>query len=105
MLGATTPNNLITAIELGNVAFLKKLPTIGPKAASQIILDLKGRLVHDDKNNSSAKKSEVYSDVYDALRQFGFKVTEIDSVINKITNIEQKETKTIIKECLQMLRK
>ncbi len=106
ILGATTTNALITAIELGNIAFLKKLPAIGPKAAQQIVLDLKGKLVSDDDSNKpSSKKNEIYSDVYDALRQFGFKVSEIDSAINKIENIENKQTSNIIKECLQMLRK
>lgn len=106
ILGATTVNALISAIELGNIAFLKKLPSIGPKAAQQIILDLKGKLVSDDQvNKASSKKSDLYSDVYDALRQFGFKVNEIDSVINKIENIQTKQTAQIIKECLQLLRK
>lgn len=106
ILGATTTNALISAIELGNISFLKKLPSIGPKAAQQIILDLKGKLVSDEQaNKPSAKKSETYSDVYDALRQFGFKVAEIDSVINKIENIENKQIPVIIRECLQMLRK
>ena len=106
ILGATTTNSLITAIELGNIAFLKKLPSIGPKAAQQIILDLKGKLISvEDANKPSVKKSETYSDVYDALRQFGFKVSEIDSVINKIESIESKQTPQIIKECLKLLRK
>ena len=87
-------------------AFLKKLPSIGPKAAQQIILDLKGKLISDEQaNKPSAKKSDKYSDVYDALRQFGYKVTEIDNVINKVENIEGKKTAEIIRECLKMLRK
>ena len=64
ILGATTTNSLISAIELGNIAFLKKLPSIGPKAAQQIILDLKGKLISDEQaNKPSAKKSDKYSDV------------------------------------------
>lgn len=106
ILGATTTNALITAIELGNIAFLKKLPSIGPKAAQQIILDLKGKLIADNTTpKGQIKKSEQYSDVYDALRQFGFKVSEIDNVISKVENIEGKSTAQIIKECLKMLRK
>ena len=87
ILGATTVNSLISAIELGNVAFLKKLPSVGPKAAQQIILDLKGKLVMDNNPIKPSKRSDTYSDVYDALRQFGFKVSEIDSVIDKVENI------------------
>ncbi|MBQ8206851.1 MAG: Holliday junction branch migration protein RuvA [Bacilli bacterium] len=106
ILGATTTNSLISAIELGNIAFLKKLPSIGPKAAQQIILDLKGKLISDEQaNKPSAKKSDKYSDVYDALRQFGYKVAEIDNAINKVENIENLQTVTIIKECLKLLRK
>lgn len=105
ILGATTVNSLISAIELGNVAFLKKLPSVGPKAAQQIILDLKGKLVMDNNPNKPSKRSDTYSDVYDALRQFGFKVSEIDSVIDKVENIENKQTTQIIKDCLKMLRK
>ena len=105
ILGATSTNSLINAIELGNVAFLKKLPSVGPKAAQQIILDLKGKLILDESSSKTTKKSDTYSDVYDALRQFGFKVTEIDNVIDKVENIESKQTAQIIKDCLKMLRK
>lgn len=106
ILGATTVSNLISAIELGNVGFLKKLPSIGPKAAQQIVLDLKGKLVIDDQaNKASVKKDEKYADVYDALRQFGFKVSEIDNTIDKVENIEKKSTSDIIRECLKLLRK
>ena len=105
ILGATTTNSLISAIELGNIAFLKKLPSVGPKAAQQIILDLKGKLIFDNSPSKTNKKSDTYSDVYDALRQFGFKVSEIDNVIDKVENIESKQTPQIIKDCLKMLRK
>ena len=106
ILGATTTNSLISAIELGNIAFLKKLPSIGPKAAQQIVLDLKGKLISDEQvNKPSTKKSDKYSDVYDALRQFGYKVSEIDNAINKVENIESLQTVSIIKECLKLLRK
>lgn len=105
ILGATTTSSLISAIELGNIAYLKKLPSIGPKAAQQIILDLKGKLVFDNSSNKPSKRSETYSDVYDALRTLGFKVNEIDNVIDKVENIESKQTNIIIKDCLKMLRK
>ena len=67
---------------------------------------MKGKLISDEQaNKPSAKKSDKYSDVYDALRQFGYKVTEIDNAINKVDNIENLQTVTIIKECLKLLRK
>ena len=42
--GEKSISNLIEAIEVGNLNYLKKLPGVGPKAAGQIILDLKGQL-------------------------------------------------------------
>ena len=44
-LSATTPSNFINAIKNSDIKYLKKLPGIGPKVASQIVLDLKGHLV------------------------------------------------------------
>jgi Holliday junction DNA helicase RuvA len=44
-LKETTPDDLFKAISANNTAYLKKLPGIGPKAAAQIILDLKGQLL------------------------------------------------------------
>lgn len=104
IIGATTVNGLISAIEVGNIAFLKKLPSIGPKAAQQIILDLKGKLVFDNKTQIK-NNSEKFSDIYDALKSFGFKINEIDNAINKINNIDSLKTQEIIKECLKQLRK
>lgn len=104
IVGAASVNNLITAIETGNIAFLKKLPSIGPKAAQQIILDLKGKLVYDNKSTIN-NKTNKYEDIYDALRGLGFKVGEIDIAINKVNNIETLDTKQVLKECLKMLKK
>ena len=44
ILSATTLHMVIHAIETEDVTYLRKIPGIGPKAAGQIILDLKGKL-------------------------------------------------------------
>jgi Holliday junction DNA helicase RuvA len=76
---------MITAIASNNVAYLKKLPGIGGKAAAQIILDLKGVLTGGEKGNP-----EVYEDVYDALKEMGFKGAAIDRVLATINEPEAK---------------
>ena len=83
-LKATTPQQVITAIASNNVAYLKKLPGIGAKAAAQIILDLKGVLTGGEKGNP------VYEDVYDALKEMGFKGAAIDRVLATINEPEAK---------------
>ena len=77
-LSATTPNDVINAIASNNVAFLKKLPGLGAKAAGQIILDLKGELT------GSKGNPKQYEEVYDALKTLGFKGADIDRVLATI---------------------
>lgn len=77
-LSATTPNEVINAISSNNVAFLKKLPGLGAKAAGQIILDLKGELT------GSKGNPKQYEEVYDALKTLGFKGAAIDRVLATI---------------------
>ena len=68
-LSKTNPNDLFLAISSNDVGYLKKLPGIGPKAASQIILDLKGKLI----DNAKEKAPNAYSEVRGALTSLGFK--------------------------------
>ncbi len=81
-LSATNAESLFKAIESNNTAYLKKLPGIGPKAAAQIILDLKGKL-----SETSAKANpKQYEDVRSALKSLGFRVKEIDDVLSTISD-------------------
>lgn len=81
-LAKTTPDELFKAISVSNTSYLKKLPGIGPKAASQIILDLKGKLATPANSKSDPSK---YEDVRAALKTMGFKVKEIDEVLSTIS--------------------
>ena len=95
ILGATTTNSLITAIELGNIAFLKKLPSIGPKAAQQIILDLKGKLAKsDDVKNDNSELVEV-------LSSLGYKMPDIKKVLSKVDSSKSIEEQ--IKDALKLM--
>ncbi len=80
-LSSTTPDELFKAIAASNTSYLKKLPGIGPKAASQIILDLKGKLTS---NSSSKNNDERYEEIRSALKTLGFKAKEIDDALSGI---------------------
>ena len=97
-LSATTPQDVINAISSNNVAFLKKLPGLGAKAAGQIILDLKGELT------GSKGNPKQYEEVYDALKTLGFKGAAIDRVLATI-NEPNASTEDILKIALSRLRK
>ena len=97
-LSATTPQEVINAISSNNVAFLKKLPGLGAKAAGQIILDLKGELTGTKGN------PKQYEEVYDALKALGFKGAAIDRVLAEI-NEPNATTEDILKIALSRLKK
>ena len=99
-LSAISTEQFLLAIESGDLKTLKKLPGIGTKAASQILLDLKGKLVHSDKNKVYTKEQE---DAMQALRSLGFKVKEIEEVLNKLP--QGLSTEELIRESLRRLNK
>ena len=99
-LSATTPDQVVASISSNNVAYLKKLPGIGAKAAGQIILDLKGELTGDGKKGDPG----VYDVVYDALKELGFKGAAIDRVLATI-NEPGASPEQVIKIALAKLRK
>jgi Holliday junction DNA helicase RuvA len=98
-LSSTTPQEVVNAIASNNVAFLKKLPGIGAKAAAQIILDLKGQLTGGSKGDPT-----VYDEVYEALKGLGFKGAAIDRVLATI-NEPDATPEQVLKIALNKLRK
>jgi len=77
-LSGTNPYDFKEAIATNNINFLKKLPGIGPKSAYQIILDLRGEF----KNSQTENKQ--YVEAKEALKQLGFKVSDINKVFEDI---------------------
>ena len=97
-LSATTPNDVKNAIASNNVVYLKKLPGIGAKAASQIILDLKGELT------GTKGDPTVYDEVYEALKELGFKGAAIERVLATI-NEKDAKPEEVLRIALAKLRK
>ena len=86
-LGPKTAINMLTkagyeaiigAVETGNVAALKKMPGIGAKSASQIVLDLKGKLVAapDAANKPAENYPPEIRDAMEGLKNLGYKQNE-----------------------------
>ena len=98
-MSATTAENLMAAIAANNITFLKKLPGIGAKAASQIILDLKGQLTGIPSGNPNQ-----YDEVKDALKGLGYRVKEIENVLATI-NEKEATNEEILRLALKKLKK
>ena len=82
MLTAAGYEAIVGAVETGNVAALKKMQGIGAKSASQIVLDLKGKLVAAPAAPSKAV-AEVYPaeirDAMEGLKNLGYKQNEVNA--------------------------
>ena len=100
-LGGTTPDALIDAIDRNDVLFLRKLPAIGPKAANQIILDLRGKLAYANKTKTGNKNMD---EAMEGLKSFGFKQSEIDSAFFNISE-QDLTTEEYIRKALNLLRR
>lgn len=88
MLAHSGYNTVIAAIEEGNVAVLKKMPGIGAKSASQIVLDLKGKLVaapvRSQKQAEASWPPEI-ADALEGLKNLGYKQGELIPAANKMS--------------------
>lgn len=82
ILTATSPERFNSAIIQEDLYYLKKLPGVGAKSASQLILDLKGKLQTSTHAYTSKKEEELLQ----ALTSLGFKKGESSKIIKKIYN-------------------
>ncbi len=103
MLSHCNYNDLINAIENGEVTFLTKLPSLGAKTAKQIILDLKGHLVQDDNSNSEKVKNEALEEAVSGLKSLGYKAFEINPILSDLKKHENLSADEYLKEGLKLL--
>lgn len=96
ILASGSASDVAYAIDAGDSKYLTKFPGIGPKAASQIILDLKGKLVFD-----KPLVNTDYDDVRDALIALGYKPKDVDKILPKLSGT----TSEMIKQGLQLMLK
>lgn len=92
-------DDFINAIMTSDVKTLKKLSGIGPKAASQIILDLQGVLKINDVEKE--KFTPAQEDAKLALKNLGFKVKDIEECL-KIINDDTLSTEQYITQVLKI---
>ncbi len=101
-LSASSSSHIIQAIENNDASALKKLPGIGPKAASQIVLDLKGKLVESEIIESINTELQ---DAIDALKALGYKNNELLSVKKELQTQINKKCDEYVRLGLSLLLK
>ena len=103
MLTASSYTRIISAIETGDVTFLKTMPGIGAKTASQIVLDLKGKLVESEKKDSKAPVE--IQDAVAAFKSLGYKASELAGIEKYLISLDLTTVDELIKAGLQFLHK
>jgi len=103
ILAKATVNDIVNAIELEDLKFIKTLPGVGAKSASQIILDLKGNLVQQE--TATNIKNQELLDAKEGLKSLGYKVNEINPIIKELSKNPNRTTDEYIKEALSIIMK
>lgn len=107
ILAAATPNEIISAIEREDNAFMQKFPGIGKKTASQIILDLKGKLKPDElpapAETAPAASPSYVEEALMALEVLGYSKRELTRIEKKIQKEEIASVDEAVKLGLKLL--
>lgn len=102
ILAKAKVETIINAIENSDLAFIKSMPGIGGKTASQIILDLKGKLVSD--SDKASEDNPKLNDALEALKSLGYKASELKPVIRQLAK-EDLNSDQYVKKALALLMK
>lgn len=104
MLAAMPVKHMVEAIEQNDIKALKALPGIGNKAASQIVLDLKGKLVEEVIEIETKENGELM-DALEALKALGYRSGEINLIKKELHEHANMSSDQYIRQALSILAK
>lgn len=104
MLAVCPAKEMVSAIETNDVKTLKALPGIGAKTASQIVLDLKGKLVEESIVNEGYE-NEALQEAIEALKALGYRSAEINDIRKEMESETNKTVDQYIRLALTLLAK
>lgn len=110
IMAAEDSDSLAEAIEQGEVKYLTRFPGVGKKTASQIVLDLKGKLGDyvqklDRKDEEAEGITPALHDALLALSALGYTQKEIDRITPKLVKVDAETADQYIKHGLSLLLK
>lgn len=109
IMAAEDSDSLAEAIEQGEVKYLTRFPGVGKKTASQIVLDLKGKLgdyvSRLDRKSESSDVSPALHDALLALLALGYTQKEVDRITPKLSELNYDSADQYIKKGLALLLK
>ncbi|RHW52499.1 Holliday junction branch migration protein RuvA [Lactobacillus bombicola] len=108
IMAAEDSDSLAAAIEQGEVKYLTRFPGVGKKTASQIVLDLKGKLgdyVQRIDQTADQDISPELNDALLALLALGYTKKEVDKITPKLIAENETTADQYIKKGLAFLLK
>ena len=103
---AADTDSLASAIQNGEVKYLTRFPGVGKKTASQIVLDLKGKLGdYVKKSTAAADLTPSLQDALLALVALGYTQKEVDRITPKLAKLPENTADGYVKEALALLLK
>ncbi len=115
ILGSLNTDALAEAIDLGDIAMLKKVPGVGKRVAERLSLELRGKIrVSPEGTQRSAEPvatrlaaGDAWRDVESALLNLDYRKKEVESVLDQLKR-EQPETSdfdTLLRAALSAMRR
>ncbi|MEJ6348172.1 Holliday junction branch migration protein RuvA [Holzapfeliella sp. He02] len=107
-------SGLAAAVDAGDIKYLMKFPGIGKKTASQIVLDLQGKMAiyqddsletADQMKSQPASGSKEFDESLQALQALGYTQREIDKISPKLKQTQLNKVDEYVKEGLRLLLK
>lgn len=106
ILSSLSPDDIVKAINEGNVYLLKSIKGIGIKTAQRIIVDLKGKVGKEAEMTEifMTEGNTIQEESLSALVHLGFTKSFVDKVIRQIL-VEKKDltVEEVVKEALKRL--
>lgn len=102
ILAASTPEDIVIAINNMDSDYFKKFPGIGVKCSQQIILDLKGKV---DFSEELSQNSEELKNLTNALKALGYSASEIKQALKNFNIKDYPDLGTAVKSALKKLTK
>lgn len=95
-----TPTSFAQIVNEHDISMLKRVPGIGPKGASRILVELSGFIIDSSNKDDLSSNSSLEASL--ALESLGFKKDLITKVLSTCTSTN---TSDLVKEALKKLQK
>lgn len=103
VLSTISPDQLIAAIEGGNIDLLSQVPGIGKKTAGRIVLELKGKLAKEWGGAIAPSLQQEDADVVAALTGLGYSLREATQAVSALADSKELALEAKVKLALQQL--